>query len=789
MATQLIPDKPYFPSGGINPDSNGIRIRPEEAIDGVNIDITGSEIRPRFGTISIDPFIAGLPQPTEDVLHYHDFLEPGGSTTVFAFTNRSIYRYTKGAGWTSVVSSLLIGGLRFDQWSTTNFVDIQYGATVIAAGSRYTQPDQAEKLGGNRVLLFFNRSSGVFEKLSINSNFPITEEDLAVQAPVAKLPSRYFQNILFTVLQYEKWAVGSVGGSDYVDVAITITNGGGATPVCAVTMYTDVRGGTFTADFDLAIAADVNITVLVAGSTIEAIQNSVNTHSVASLFLECTEGDSTVPIAMAASEIYAGVSGIVSGALDNNPSLSFDFIKITPALFSIKTEEGTLAICGTEIHEIDGEDCYRMLPVDSRYIAYGDDSYVRVDGTKWQLSFTTNRYGGSDLYADYYYERSIEYHPKVVQVFHNALMFGNTYEDSIYYPWRNRYTFPGDMTLTNDNWYHDLIVNSTGGIRDMWGLETAFYTTLGTYLYVYTDHGILRGAYDPINFITYDEAIHEGVYATRTIQAVEGVQFYLGTNDIYMFNGVERLSLTYDAEMKGTRVKEYLMSILDPIILKNTFAIYDKPRRKYILFIKQRGEVFPTKALCYDIDRKIWTKYQFPATSAALHVSMEVSFNTIDSLVGQIQNLSGTIDELGGSTTNSITLYAMTKKTYLAYAGMITDKTSSVEDTAVSKIHTLITRDFLFRSLEEAERVSLMKFEAYGTSVTVRYSTEYDTLLKDFIAIPGHETFSLTGKYKTYFYNCDTQCDKIRFSFSSIKDFKIRWIQPFSIQTTEITEE
>ena len=168
---------------------------------------------------------------------------------------------------------------------------------------------------------------------------------------------------------------------------------------------------------------------------------------------------------------------------------------------------------------------------------------------------------------------------------------------------------------------------------------------------------------------------------------------------------------------------------------------------------------------------------------------MELSFNTIDSLQGTIDSLEGTIDELSGTTSNEVTLYAMTKKTYVAYQGMETDKTSSVESTAVTRTQTLITRDFLFRSLAEAERISMMKFEAYGSQVDIRYSTEYDTLLSNFIALTDHEAFPLTSLFKTYYYNCDVQADKIRFSFSTTKSFYLRWMQVFSIQTTEITEE
>ena len=553
------------------------------------------------------------------------------------------------------------------------------------------------------------------------------------------------------------------------------------------TLYTDAAKTTPTNNVADAIAATVVLTNDGSVVTDEDVQAAVNQDGVASLILEVSGASGENFSTFAATELFDGVTGLVTGSLV--PSSDANFVKVTPNVFSIKTEEGTLAVAGAEIHTIGGKECYHLLPVDSRYVEYGDKSFVALDGTVWQIAFTTDIYAGDDLFADYYYERTVDYYPKVVKTFRNALVFANTYEDAFYYPWRVRYTVPGDMTITRDDWYTDLVSIEISGIRDMKTVGTESFTTLGTYLYVYKDDGIIRGSYDPNAFLIYDMAIPEGLYANRTIQTVDEYQYFLGKNDIYVFDGVHRKSLTFDTEMKGTRVRNYLLRTLDPTNLKNTFAVYDRHRRKYILFIKQRGEEFPTEALCYDVDRHHWVRYKFPATSAAIHISMNLAFDIIDSLIGTIDELPGTIDELSGYNTNQLTLYAMTKRVYASWDNMITDKTSNVEDTAVSKTHSIISKDFLFKNLEEAERISMMKFEAYGNSVSVRYSTEYDILWKDFLAIPNHETFALTGKYKTYFYNCDTQADKIRFMFSSTLDFRLRWLQVFAIETTELTEE
>ena len=316
-----------------------------------------------------------------------------------------------------------------------------------------------------------------------------------------------------------------------------------------LTPYTDT-----TTVLEDATSASIVITFNTATVSKTQIINVVNQDTLASqIVLASNESSDLASDSGGFIELNAGTTGIVSGTLDNSASLSTNFVKITPNLFSIKTEAGTIATCGAEIYSIGGKDAYRLIPANETQVKYGDNSYVYVDGTGWQLAFTTDIFGGQDLYADYYYERQGEYYPKVVKVFRNALFFANTYEDDVYYPWRIRYTQPADMTITNDDWFTDLVVNDISGIRDMHTNDTAFYNTLGTFLYIYKDQSIVRGTYNPSTFIDYDTAFHEGVYATRTIQHVDGYQIFLGTNDIYAFDGVKRVSLTYDPEMKGTR--------------------------------------------------------------------------------------------------------------------------------------------------------------------------------------------------------------------------------------------
>ena len=794
MTISLKGDRPYFPSAGINYDSNGIMVRPEEAIDCLNMNITASEVAPRPGTIHLNP-VTPVPQPNEDVLHYQEFLQPGGTTILFAFTDRDVYQYDKTTGWASVAATNIIGGLRLDQWSTTQFVDLEHGATIVACGSIYTEPDKAESNGNSRVLIFFNRATGLFETLNININFPVTFEDTGEVGPSTISPQIYYQGLHYVVDQANQFPEDPLNlGNTALTIQYVHNAGSPAAPTITVAMFEDTAKTTPTLNVEDCIAADIISTSKMSGTepTMQQVQDAMNEHTVAQQLITV---DGAVPssyiIAASAVTVPIGVSGVVvGGPLDNNDTSSLDFVKIVPNSFTLITETGTVCTSGTEIHVINGEDCYRLIPTDSRYTVYGDESFVRLDGQGWQLTFTDDFYAGDSIFVSYYYEKEGGYKPKVVSLFHTHLVFANTYEDSVYYPWRMRWSYPGDMTLTHDDFFLDTVLYDISGIRTIESAGTETFSTIGTYLYIYKDGSILRGTYNPSTFLSLDTAFTEGLYANRTLQNVDGLQFFLGSNDIYSFDGNKRTSLTLDPEMKSTRIREYLMKILDPIILKNTFAVYDRTRRKYILYVKSRTELYPSIALVYDIDRRFWVRYKLPTTSAAIHLTLSLSFSTIDSLEGSIDDLQGTIDELGGVGSNEVTIVAMTTDSYVFLNNLESDKRQYTPVVQIPKEHYLVTRDFLFQSLEEAERVSMMKYEARGEStLDVLYSTNYALAPSDFIRIPDHDVFPLSSSYKTGFYNCDVQTDKIRFCFRSQNNFNLRWMQVFAIPTTEITAE
>ena len=50
MSLDLKPEPMYTPLGGMNPDSNGITLRPQECIDALNVNMTVANVKIRAGT-------------------------------------------------------------------------------------------------------------------------------------------------------------------------------------------------------------------------------------------------------------------------------------------------------------------------------------------------------------------------------------------------------------------------------------------------------------------------------------------------------------------------------------------------------------------------------------------------------------------------------------------------------------------------------------------------------------------------------------------------------------------
>jgi hypothetical protein len=381
----------------------------------------------------------------------------------------------------------------------------------------------------------------------------------------------------------------------------------------------------------------------------------------------------------------ATATGPQLGASDaTNPNYDPNFSFYEPGTIVFSTvQSGVIATAGETIHNTGGSDFYRLIPANTANIEYGNNSFIYTDGASWQMKFLNNAYLNERIFVSYVYGASADYKPMYVAFFHNVLVMANTYEDGKYNPWRLRWGGPGDLYKTQASSYIDVAVGDITPILDLKVVETSASSTIKSFLYIYKQNAIVRGTYNrawyadpnlPAPFLELDEAYSEGLETVRTVQLINGTQVYLGRNDVYAFNGYERVSLTYTPGTGASRVREYIFDNLDLDNLNLCFSVYDEVNKQYILFVKLLTDTtdYPTTAFALDMERGTWTRHVFPQCSAALAADFTPNAS-IDSLKGNIEDLEGTIEDLAGNSTKLVIL-AMTKKTYVQGDGD-TDRT------------------------------------------------------------------------------------------------------------------
>lgn len=681
----LVADKIYHPLAGMNNDSNGIGMGPQEAVDVVNLQITQSEVKPRQGTVLLGE--TTYTQPAEDILELAEYNDPTSGNILMAFCSTRIYKYVAGAGWQEVtgydgVGGGLLEGSNINTWSITKALDDNIGATLVAAGSDYSRPTDASSGGADRMLIYYDRSANLYKELDLTSLFPVTAED-----------------------------TGEVGP--------------------------------------------------------------------------------------AATTAVTGTPGVTDAT---SPNYESAFTELSPGSFALRTNiDGVIAVAGAEVYSLpvgkialgdasDGAniDCYRLIPSDDSKVLYGDDSYVRVDGLEWSCYFITADYQNHPILADYDYYYSVSYNPVFVMFYQNALLLFSTYEESTYFPWRMRHTEQGDITKTRTYFYQEIGVSDIGPITQVSASETSYYNTISSHVYVYKQNSIQRGTYNRdfgINssgvltpFMTFEKAYSEGLEAYRTLVNLNGVQIYLGNNDVYLFDGTERTSLTFDNNTGASRVREYLLSILNRTSIRKAFAVYDEDKKNYMLFLPtySSGLNSPIDCLVYNIELRTWVRHLYTSTSSAINIFVKAA-GTIGDLQGNIEDLQGNIEDLEGAVTKSLVM-AQTKKCYLISNSPV-DQYEDDENYSLF-VSYLITRDFLGETLFHQDRWQWVQFEASGGILTVSSNPNYS---KEPLEFDKEQQLEFGSTIVRKQYNIDRTTNSIRFMLVFGEATRLRWLQPFYI--------
>lgn len=435
----------------------------------------------------------------------------------------------------------------------------------------------------------------------------------------------------------------------------------------------------------------------------------------------------------------------------------------------------------------------RWIPVDENEITYGDDSYIDQTTGDFSVDFILSTYDGLELTIYYQYEEVVDYKPIHVSNYHNTLVFANTAEffvtsdagagQWVYTPWRVRWSEQNNVRLFKELNYQDLALDDITPILGMKALETEASSQIVGPLYFLKHNSIVRGTYNqtynldpnfPVPLFNFEIAASEGLESTNTAANIDGSMFYLGRNDVYAFDGINRVSLTKDFENGNTRIQRKLINGLDINYLYRNFAVYDEINRKYYLFVvlKTSTTSYPEDCFVYDVDGRYWVRHTYNQVSAA--IDAEVTYEgTIDGLVGTIDGLGAVhIDNLTNNPSK-ILLFGIGDYAYFSTAAPVDE--SGVNDTPVESY--FITRDFLGTTLEEQDRVQKVMVEATGGKLGISYNAKYAVLQSKFLQA---DTLAFGAEYDIKSYHPDSVVTAIRFKLDIQSGTEFRWMQVFS---------
>lgn len=768
MAYDLTPEQLYHPFGGMNPDANGIMARPNEAVDILNVEVTSSTVRPRTGTRYLNAIIPTL---TIDVLDSDSSLADGEyayqgdvdpdppNYPVVPFT------WTYVLGDYSILPTAQVGGT--NRWQILdNGTELYYNETVQETiprtNWRRTSDGTVSDITISQSIL-----NALPEAVIKYHKFIDPLRGIKVFAFCAHGIHRYDSGegwvscyVAGVEVPFEQWDV-----TDYIDKSV------GATIVAAGSKYVRPTEA-YTEGSDRVLL----------------YYDPITDQMFHDLQLESDE---------LAEEIFVVTTNPMLGTVSNTPVIaSTTYMALEDVGVVCITSQRTF----TQITENDSQ--YLLGVANDDEFVEGPNSWINLVTGDFSVEFSPAPTGSPDLLVLYSHKVPVDYYPLNIANFHNALVISNTYEDTgdtqQYFPWRTRWTQPNDMFTVLQRDYQELALDDISPILAMRSLETTASSNIFGPLYFYKHNSIVRGTYNqsygldpsfPVPLFEFEIAFSEGIEAVNTLISNNGVHMFLGRNDVYMFDGYRRISMTEDKDNGNTKIQRVLFDVLDLDLLNKAFGIYDEFNRKYYLFFPEYGEgPYPKQAAIFDIDRLTWDRATFPPTSAGINVDLAPR-GIIDRLVGQIGpddtdpsiGLQGSIQSLTGNSSKLV-LLAMPDLTYFIAGNGSDDREGVFNDPVISYF---ITRDFFGQTLEENDRMQKVMVEGLGDTMEIAWNGDYSRNPEDF---HNKQTLSFGSKYRREDYHPDAVTTAIRFIVYLNGVTEFRWLQAFSIKQ-EFTSE
>lgn len=836
---RLTPETVYLPSRGINPDGNGINLRPDEAVDSVNLRYHAREVLKREGTRRL----AKATPSGHPIIHLHTYKKPNGVEVLYGFTKNAVYKFTEGSpigAWSVALPVTYTEACD----ATTNF------STDVSSGS--VSLETATKMEGSGSLEVFSTSPGAYiadgvkivRKHSITANMT-TSKSMTLfahyEATTSVAEDMQVRLQLFnttdcsgSIIENITGTLAYVGGTNFAQAQFKFANPANLGAIRSWCLVTDGRWpdtGTsittaflFRVDMVQAIAShsyDVEFwdttdiiddaygaTVVAAGSNPPNPNEAEDDGASRALLYLHTDGtfknltlNHQIPVVNEDTEITmatgAHVIDTAGGDVANCNALQ-GAETIVAGSFSISTDiDGTIATSSSVLQPaVDSSGAaaagYLLIPTDPTVVTMGlDSSWVKTTG-EFQLTLLVGHTYtvGQKIQVNYTYLEDSQYKPRFVRSFHNRLLMGNIYEakDTAYQTWRARWGAIGDITLARFQDYQEVVDVGVGPITKM--------EYLGHDLFIYKAKSKTRVRHIGGSSIFQFETVEKrGTEAGRTVVPFRGVHFYLGEDDVYIFDGSSSFSITLDNSTGNHRVRDTLFQRINNAKVNAHFGTFYEKYNEYWLFFVRGGkedsslttedqqELNPSMALVFNAQLGIFYFFEFNQISSVGHFRSNPGA-TWDSATSP-WNTQGYTWESGtrDGQAQALVLARSTSDVYLMDGADAKDEgyvNGAGVFTEGSDIpYHLITRDFTWGDISLKSRTTRVDFECDGgVDTTVGYSLDYETDPSNF---KSKDDISIDHRTIERSYFPDATGEHIRFLFEGTDEFRLRWVQPHAI--------
>jgi hypothetical protein len=243
-------------------------------------------------------------------------------------------------------------------------------------------------------------------------------------------------------------------------------------------------------------------------------------------------------------------------------------------------------------------------------------------------------------------------------------------------------------------------------------------------LAVYTERGIIIGtktpaATGPAQFQLQVKDV--GLFASYTLVAFNTVHFFLGTDNVYLFDGTKVIPI-------GNAIRSYLFAQMQPAKLSQYFGVLFTDSQEYGCFVYTAANVAADTAWMYHYSRNAIYPWRFATplfSCAATHLS-DTSV-TISQLVGQIGQLQGVIGSSTLSANFPIPVFGGTDgRVYFGANGLLSDDGVAILCRWTSKDYVAADIDPSLANYMVTLKSVGVQYVDPGTAFTLQFSFSVD---------------------------------------------------------------